>query len=156
MSAIDQAAMVALAKQKAINHGVDPALLCAVAEQESEWNPYAIRFERAWAVKLMGNPAIIGDHISPPSKETEIAQRSFSWGLMQVLGQTAREHVYTYSFLTQLCDPEIGLEFGAMILADKLRIAKGDTRQALLFYNGGGDKTYPEQVLARMKNYVGA
>ena len=39
------------------------------------------------------------------------------------------------------------------ILAHKLDIAHGNVRQGLLFWNGGGDKLYPDRVLALMSRY---
>ncbi len=35
---------------------------------------------------------------------------------MQILGQTAREIGFDGTFLTELCDPEIGLEWGCRYL----------------------------------------
>ena len=37
--------LIELAKRKALQHGLDPTLVCAVVEQESAWNPYAVRYE---------------------------------------------------------------------------------------------------------------
>ncbi len=142
-----------LAKQTAGGSGLDPAILCAIAEQESGWNPWAIRFEMAWALKLHSDPSPLGLHISPPTKETEIAMRAMSWGLCQVLGQTAREYGFSGAYLTALCDPQTGLDIGARVLVGKLRLAQGDVRQALLYWNGGGNASYPTEVLARMEKY---
>lgn len=144
-----------LAKHKALGYSLDPVLVCAVVEQESSWNTWSARFERAWAMRLMGpeGAGLLSGFKGPATKETEIAGRSHSWGLMQVLGQTAREQGCNLPFLNQLCDPEFGLDFGCKVLAMKLKVAVGDVRRGLLFYNGGGNHDYPGQVLARMKNY---
>lgn len=150
---MDLAELQSLARQKAAAYALDPALVCAVAEQESGWDPAAIRFEKNWAFRLMADDTIIGQHIFPPSRDTEIAQRSFSWGVMQVLGQTAREQGCTYPYLTRLCEPEIGLEFGCKVLMMKLKKAQGDVRLGLHYYNGGGDVTYPAAVMGRMAKY---
>jgi hypothetical protein len=40
-----QQELIELAKTVAMNHSLDPALICAVVEQESSWNPFAIRYE---------------------------------------------------------------------------------------------------------------
>jgi hypothetical protein len=40
--------IVALARTIASAHGLDPALVCAVVEQESAWDAHAIRYEPAF------------------------------------------------------------------------------------------------------------
>ena len=35
--------IIDLARHIACEHSVDPALVCAVIEQESAWNPWAVR-----------------------------------------------------------------------------------------------------------------
>ena len=84
---------------------------------------------------------------------TEAYARGFSWGLMQIMGQTAREKGVTVKDLSQLCDPVHGLEMGCQKLSDELHRLGGDVRAALLAYNGGGALHYPDQVLARMEHY---
>ena len=37
--------IIDLARRIASEHGLDPALVCAVVEQESSWNPWAVRYE---------------------------------------------------------------------------------------------------------------
>jgi soluble lytic murein transglycosylase-like protein len=36
---------IALARKAAAAQSLDPALVCAVVEQESAWNPWAMRYE---------------------------------------------------------------------------------------------------------------
>jgi hypothetical protein len=55
---------------------------------------------------------------------TEEIARSISWGLMQVMGQVAREHGYVEKFLSALCDPEAGLATGCAVFAAKLALAE--------------------------------
>ena len=38
-------ALITLAKAKAVEHGLDPALFCALVETESGWNTWAARYE---------------------------------------------------------------------------------------------------------------
>src|ERR1700675_4012628 len=106
--------LVALARTIAYEHGLDPALVCAVVEQESAWDAHAIRYE----------PGFSAPYVWPlnlPAKE-EIAP-SISWGLLQVMGQVAREHGFQGPFLSSLCDPSAGLTFGSIVLAGKLAAA---------------------------------
>src|SRR6267142_5325096 len=37
--------IIELARRIAAAHGLEPALVCAVIEQESAWNPWAVRYE---------------------------------------------------------------------------------------------------------------
>jgi soluble lytic murein transglycosylase-like protein len=41
-------ALISLARAAAAAHSLDPALVCAVCEQESSWDPFAIRYEPAF------------------------------------------------------------------------------------------------------------
>lgn len=74
-----------------------------------------------------------------------------SRGLCQVMGAVAREYGFGGP-LASLCwdpavGPALGLKYGARHLSQQLKRTKGDMRQALLRYNGGGDPQYPEKVL---------
>jgi soluble lytic murein transglycosylase-like protein len=73
--------------------------------------------------------------------------------LMQVMGQTAREHEFAAGSLASLCDPAIGLDVGCRVFARKLGAARGKVEQALLFWNGGANRSYPAEVLARIPRY---
>ena len=135
--------LVALAKSVALHYALDPALVCAVCEQESNWEPWAIRFEPDFEERYVAKL-----HLGP----TESIARSISWGLMQVMGETAREHGYLGK-LAQLCDPETGLNVGATVLSYKLALARREVARALELYNGGGNPAYADQVLRRMAKY---
>ena len=137
--------LIAVAKQEAVACNLDPALFCAVIEQESSWNPWAMRYEPGFFAKYIDGKITAG--------ETEKRARATSWGLCQVMGQVAREYFFTEKFLSQLCDPQSGLRVGAQVLAGKLRKAGGDIEKGLLLWNGGANKNYPSEVLARMVRY---
>lgn len=135
--------LVQLAKTTAQSHGLDPVLVCAIVEQESGWCPWAIRFE----------PAFLERYVKPLGlSDTEATARSVSWGLMQLMGEVARELGYK-DHLAALCDPAIGLDWGCKHFANKLKSAAGDVHKALLLWNGGGNPSYPDQVLARCQKY---
>ena len=70
------------------------------------------------------------------------------------MGQVARELGCAVESLTELCNPEVGLEYGAKRLKKAMDRKGGNVREALLNYNGGSDKAYPDRVLGRMKNYA--
>ena len=64
----------------------DPALVCAIVEQESSWNTWAMRYEPAFFAKY-----VAGLYTNNKITASEAYARGFSWGLMQVMGQVARE-----------------------------------------------------------------
>ncbi|MGH9714051.1 MAG: lytic transglycosylase domain-containing protein [Candidatus Acidiferrales bacterium] len=136
--------LVSLACSLATQQALAPELVCSVVEQESAWNCFAIRYEPAFRARYVAPLGL------PPTEEIA---RSISWGLMQVMGQVAREHGFTDKFLAALCDPATGLEFGCKVLASKISAAAGDIELALERWNGGADPTYAAEVLARADRY---
>jgi len=126
----------------ATKYGLEPELVCAVCEQESDWEPGEVRDE----------PAFFRRYIAPMKLPfLESMDRSTSWGLMQVMGQTAREFGYVGS-LPDLRDPETAVIYGCKKL-QKCFFVHGEPETALLAYNGGGNPQYPAQVIARVSNY---
>ena len=79
---------------------------------------------------------------------TEFNAQCTSRGLMQVMGAVARERGFVGQFLTELCDPETGIEYGVRQLTIFLK--KYELRMALLRYNGGGRAAYPDEVLKKL------
>lgn len=132
---------------------VEPKLVEAMVAVESGFNPWAWnpepRYRYLWDVKKSEPfrpltateiqaevppadfPFLAGD------RDNEFWGQSASWGLMQVMGAVAREHGFPGKYLTQLCDPETGLDFGCLHLVRCLKWAKGDVPAALAAYNGG-------------------
>jgi soluble lytic murein transglycosylase-like protein len=141
------AARLAFVTPTALKYGLDPKIVAAVCEQESEWNPYAIRFEPAFEARYI-KPAL------PAAPSTRQLTEAISFGLMQVMGEVAIELGWDGKFLTELCDPATAVLYGCRKL-QKCFLVHGDAETALLAYNGGGNGAYPAQVLARVKNYGG-
>lgn len=137
-----------LARNTANSEALDPALVCAVIEQESAWSPWAMRYEPLFFAKYVA-PLYTNNKIGA----TEAYARGFSWGLMQVMGQTARELGLTTAHLSALCDPVINLTVGCKLLKKKLESAKGELHKALQSWNGGANPDYAEEVLARLSRY---
>jgi len=135
--------LIALARSTAAKHSLDGALVCAIVEQESAWDTHAIRYEPAFRTRYVAPLGL------PPTEEIA---RSMSWGLMQVMGQVAREHGFERKFLSALCEPELGLDTGCAVFASKLAAAVDVTR-ALQLWNGGANPNYAAQVLARLAKY---
>lgn len=155
MIPITQGDLVALAQATAIKYGLDPALVCGICEQEcgdrkpdpstgrEQWNTWAFRNE----------PGYDSKYIKPLHKAaTEEVARSCSWGVTQLMGESARELGYT-GYIPELFDPSVGLDWGCRWFKHKLELAGGNTHRALELWNGGGDPTYADQVLARVEKY---
>ena len=140
--------LLTLARKAAAAQSLDPSLVCAVIEQESAWNSWAMRYEPLFFTKYVA-PLYTNNKVSA----TEAYARGFSWGLMQVMGQVAREIGFDALFLSVLCDPEQGLTVGCKVLRKKFDAMAGDTTRALLAWNGGANANYPVEVLARRRNY---
>src|SRR5580692_1872028 len=136
--------LLALARVAATKHALDPTLVCAIIEQESGWEPYAMRYEPSFRSRYVAPLGL------PPTEEIT---RSISWGLMQVMGQVAREHGFTAKSLAALCDPATGLAIGCAVFAAKLRTSTNNAEHALALWNGGANTSYAARVLARVAHY---
>lgn len=136
-----------LVTQAAKRHDLDTALVCAVIEQESAWNTYAIRYEPEFFERYI-LPSVRDRKLSP----TEGQARAFSWGLMQVMGEVAREFGFGGD-LPELCQPVQGIEVGCKVMAHKVAVNQGNLRDALGAWNGGANPNYAAEVLARLPRY---
>lgn len=135
----------ALAAKYGAKYGISTELICAVVEQESNWNPWATRPEEGFYYR----------YVVPLGLTWGVSiQRSISYGLLQLMGQVAREFGFTGEFLTELCNPDVGLDYGCKKLKKCLDDAGGDETKALLRWNGGGAPGYAAQVLARKEKYA--
>lgn len=128
---------------------IDPYLLAGIVVQESGGEQYAQRVERGfWSRYLDGIRRWVRE--SPSQYDDKWATYpdiyASSYGLCQIMLQTAAEHGFVYHYPGQLFDPDENLRVACKILA-RLRVQKGgDTRAMLLAYNGGGDATYPDRI----------
>lgn len=136
-------ARIALAAKAAAKYGLDPYVLCALIEQESGWEPGAVRYEPAFFrhyIEGLNLPLLEGFN------------RATSWGLCQIMGQVAIEFGFRGD-LTGLRDPVIGVDYGCRKLQKCFSIHR-DPETSLLAYNGGGNLDYGKQVLARVVRYT--
>lgn len=138
-------AQLAFVTPHALKFGLDPAIVAAVCEQESSWDPFAVRFEPAFEARYI-KPAL------PAAPTTRQLTEAMSFGLMQVMGEVAIEFGWAGKFLTELCDPDIGVEYGCRKL-QKCFSVHGDAETSLLAYNGGSNPNYAREVLARVTHY---
>ena len=125
----------------AVEHGLDPAVVAAFCAVESSWDTHAVNPEPAYRYLVDirdGRPfrRLTPQEIaseSPPSDfqapagvpaDAEWQLQQMSLGLMQVMGAVARECGFKGRFLTELCEPEIGLWCGCRKLA---ALSRGST-----------------------------
>jgi hypothetical protein len=143
--------------RQAMAHNLRPDVVACIVIQESNGDTFAGRFEEEFYEKrLNGLPRerLSGWVPKPgqtPSLFDERLQRASSFGLMQVLGDTARWcGKVTAPYLTKLCDPDVGVDVGCRVLSFYLGKGAGDYRKALKFYNGSWE--YADKILTRVKN----
>jgi soluble lytic murein transglycosylase-like protein len=158
----DRRALEEMARAAAARHGLEAALVCAVVEQESGWEPCAFRPESESGFAGRYGEAY-GKIVGASAQQYDDKWIKFedvfyaSYGLMQVMYcvavETFPKEGALLRFPHMLCDPEVGLEFGCRLLDRKIDRA-GSVKKGLLNWNGGGNAAYPGEVLARMAKYL--
>jgi soluble lytic murein transglycosylase-like protein len=136
--------LINLATNIASGMGLYPIIILGICERESSWNPWAMRFEPAFKSKYI-------DPMHLP--EPEATLRATSFGLMQLLGESAREMGYKDN-LQELVDPEINLMWGCRWFEKKLVVASGVLADALQDWNGGSNPNYATEVLELANKYI--
>lgn len=133
---------------------LDPLLIAAIILTESGGNTLAGRYEPAFFRRYVETKTSenLGGFVprGTISLDTEKNWRATSWGLMQVMGQTAREHGFKEVYLTSMLEPKIGIQVGCMVFSKYLASVNYHIDKALLRYNGGGNKDYPALVLSKV------
>lgn len=128
---------------------VPPELVMAIVVVESNGNPWAMRAEPGyrWLWDIRRNCPWRGDAKdipAPPfvSRATELWGQRTSWGLMQVMGATAREMGFRGPFLSELSDPHIGMEYGLKYLGTLVRrfYAAHGIEGVVAAYNAGSPR----------------
>ena len=121
-------------------YGLPSALVAAVIQEESRFDPWATRVEPGYInSKRVRRAAAIWtrSHAGNPNVLTEHNDRSRSFGLMQVMGEVAREQGYTGQYLAQLYLPHESIDQGARLLRRLLSRYRNDTLAAISAYNQG-------------------
>lgn len=144
-------------------YNLDPRIVACIVLQESNTDTFANRFEQHIFNRLapLQRGQLSGWRPGPgavPSLITEKINRACSWGLMQVLGETARWLCRVANpYLTCLADPEMGIDCGCRVLEFYMRREKGDLNKALACYNAGvatseAGKAYAAKIMNRFQN----
>lgn len=154
--------IIKLVETHAGNFCLDAKFVSAIISVESSFNQWAARFEPDFFKRYLEGKSI--SRFGSISLETERVMRATSFGLMQAMGQVAREHGFQGTFLTELCNPDTGIMYGCKYLAwlkSKLSSdAHVDFNILAAAYNGGlgavkggkiSNPEYPERVYAVMK-----
>jgi hypothetical protein len=141
----------------AARHGLDAKTVAAVVYEESVSGTslmnaiFSNRYEDRFFLKYIAKLTLTGYIPSqvPPTDDTERRNRATSWGLMQIMGATARENGFEERYLSELILPFFNIEIGCVILEKYLKKA-GTIRKALEFYNGGADHHYVDRVIGHI------
>ena len=126
--------IIKIIKEKAAEFGIDSDLVQAFVIVESSGNPLATRYE----------PNFYKRYILPLLKSGEITQeeatgRSTSWGILQIMGQVAREKGFKETFETLLI-PEVGLHWGLKHLKRFINKYPETLDDAIASYNAGSPR----------------
>ncbi len=127
-------------ERAAIQHALPPALIAAVIQEESRFDEWATRAEpRYFRNRKVRHAAIryARAHRAGPTAFTELAGRAQSYGLMQIMGETAREQGFDRPFLAELYLPRNAVAHGAMLLKRLIARYRNDTLSAISAYNQG-------------------
>lgn len=133
---------------------LDPIIIACLIYQESKGDTAAFRYEPAFYRKYVDGKdrkTLIG-HVPKylPTLESEKISRACSWGLCQIMGQTAREQGFDGQYLTELSVfPSVNIAIGCKYLRKLMSFSdkKNDYTYGLLRYNGSGNPDYPSLVL---------
>jgi len=113
----------------AAQYELPPALVRAICQIESAFDPWAFRYEPQYKY-------LLGDKLT--MSLTEKFGQMCSWGLMQVMGGVAREHGYTGP-LPKLCEPHIGVNYGCKHLK-RFYTKHANWPDAIASYNAGSPR----------------
>jgi hypothetical protein len=97
-------------KEECARHGLDHEIIQAIAEVESGGVGKAARYEKHYAYYYKDAEFA---KLQKITLETERAFQKTSWGVLQLMGGTARWIGYS-SWLPDLCDPRVGILWGCM------------------------------------------
>jgi soluble lytic murein transglycosylase-like protein len=112
--------------------GLEKSFVRALILKESSGNQWATRYEPGF--RYLESIAFWANRLGQ-SEETETVQQKTSFSYMQIMGGTARWLGFSGN-LAQLYLPEVGIHYGCMLLARKLK-KYGNYLDAISAYNNG-------------------
>lgn len=144
--------------------GIDPEVLASIIYCESGGDKWAFRYEPDFYDKYISKATrdTLSGHVPEelPNLETEKRARAISYGLCQILGETARSRLHiTHDNLSELFDSELNVTLGAVFLAHLLEeyswIADEKQRYVAVVrrYNGRGVRAQEyEQKVSKVRD----
>ena len=152
--------MQAIAEDAANKFSIPKELVSAIIGVESSWDTWAFNpephYRYMWDVdgreafreltsSERASQAPPADFSSPAGVplDAEWWAQQASWGLMQVMGGTARWMGMRNPWLTQLLEPGTGVEYGCRYLRYHLDRSGGDKAAAVAAYNAGSAVLIP-------------
>lgn len=122
----------ALIERIALETGVDAALIGAIVIKESSGNRFALQYQPdyPYVYRVAEFARIVGCSYS-----TELHMQRTSWGIMQIMGATAR-YLGFRGWFGELLDAETNIRFGARYLA-QLKGRYGLEAEVVSAYNQG-------------------
>lgn len=115
--------------------GLPLGLVSALCLVESGLNPAATRYEHGYRYTVDFRTRLT-------TQATEKIHQQTSWGLMQIMGATARDIGYTGA-LPALVDPWLGLEWGCRFLRRQVDRYDGALLDAVSAFNQGSARRDP-------------
>lgn len=150
-----------LIRLNATKFGLDPKLVACIILQESGGDPDAYRFEDEFYDRYLRDKKRedLAGFVpkSIPTFKSEKRARSCSWGVMQVMGETARCVGFAEKWLPRLALSEFNVEIGCKYLSQLFTKAGNIPGLSLLekttwvLMRWNGSSSYPPLVLKRMK-----
>lgn len=134
----------AIIKKYANQFNIEPSLVAAICMQESGFEPWRARYEPAWPffTFVLHYSQLLGI-----TSETELMFQKTSWGMMQIIGDVARELGYD-GHLPKLSLPENGILWGTKKLS-QLQKKYDDPKDVISSYNQGSPN---KSVTGQYKN----
>lgn len=123
----------AIVSEETSKRNIDPLAVSAIITVESGWRTNTARYEKNFSylfdVKRYAK-------LHRVTEATEISFQKTSWGLMHVMGGSARSVCYYTGWLPLLCDPGVGIRVGCDFF---VKVCDQYTRLEDQFaaYNGG-------------------
>lgn len=155
---VEKSHIIELVASECARERVDPNLILALIQTESGFNPNAARYERHF---MYYHKLEDFAKIQRITLETEKVFQKTSWGLMQIMGGTARWCGYA-GFLPDLCDPLIGVIWGVAYFK-KMCAKQVYLNDQIAIYNSGSvrknsdgtyiNQEYVDKVLGALSEY---
>lgn len=136
----------------AYKYELSPKLVAAIVQTESNGNNFATRFEPNWKWFLdLDRRKVIARELGI-TLQTEEIHEQMSWGLMQIMGATARSSLDYLGPCPAICEIELGLDLGCQYFA-KLCESHDSIEKAIVSYNAGSPRKRKDGTWVNQQYY---